>query len=191
MKEIITIIGVILTFVGHVPYIKDVLDGKTRPHVYTWFVWSLLTFILFALQVSDQAGPGAYVTLAAGLVSFFIFFLGMRQGKKDITKMDTLLLVTALFGLTLWLFAKQATFSTILLVSVDLIAFLPTVRKSWSTPDSETAKTYSMNAFRHGLSVFALERYTIVTALFPIAWAIVNGLFVLFLVVRRSQLYKK
>lgn len=50
LKEIIGMITVILGIVGYIPYLRDVLRGKTKPHVYTWFVWGLITLIIFALQ---------------------------------------------------------------------------------------------------------------------------------------------
>lgn len=52
MKELISTVAVILTFVGYGPYIKDTLKGKTKPHVYTWFIWGLVTLIAYALQLS-------------------------------------------------------------------------------------------------------------------------------------------
>lgn len=58
MKEIVGTIAVVLTFVGYVPYIRDTLKGKTKPHVYTWFVWGLVTLAAFALQMSAHAGGG-------------------------------------------------------------------------------------------------------------------------------------
>lgn len=71
---------------------RDVLRGKTKPHIYTWFVCGLITIIIFALQMSDGAGPGDWVTLVAGSPSFAIFVLGMHPGDKNITKFDTLFL---------------------------------------------------------------------------------------------------
>jgi hypothetical protein len=82
MKEILGIVAVILTFVGYVPYIRDTLAGKTKPHIYTWFIWGLVTAIAFGLQVSAKAGPGAYTTLAAASICFVIFGFGMRQGRQ-------------------------------------------------------------------------------------------------------------
>tara|TARA_B100000745_G_C20058043_1_gene360921 strand:+ start:395 stop:511 length:117 start_codon:yes stop_codon:yes gene_type:complete len=35
IKEIIGVITVILGVVGYIPYLRDVLKGKTKPHVYT------------------------------------------------------------------------------------------------------------------------------------------------------------
>ncbi len=190
MKELIGIIAVVLTFVGYVPYIRDTIKGKTKPHIYTWFVWGLVTAIAFGLQLSDQAGAGAYVTLAAALVCFVIFFFGLKQDKaeRDITTSDTVFLIFSLIALLLWLFAKQPVLSVILLSVLDMLGFVPTIRKSWMKPQQETLSSYATNTFRFGLAIFALENYTLITALYPITWIIANGLFAVFLVVRRKQL---
>lgn len=188
LKDIVGLIAIILTFIGYIPYIRDTIKGKTKPHVYTWFLWSLVTFIAFALQVSGGAGFGAYVTLAAAIVCFFIFLLGLRIGKKDITKSDTVLLIVALFSIAIWVFAKQPVISVILISLIDMLSFIPTIRKSWNKPHTETLSSYLINTFRFSLALFALQRYTIVTYLYPLTWVVANGLFSIFLIVRRKQL---
>lgn len=187
LKVIIGIITVVLGVVGYIPYFRDIIKGKTKPHVYTWFVWGSITLVIFALQVSDAAGPGAWVTLVAGLLSLSIFILGMRQGDKDITKSDTLFFIAALIALGLWLLAEQPVVAMILLVTVGMLGFVPTIRKSWNKPHTETISTYAINSFRHGLSFAALANYSILTGLFPVAWSIANGLFVVLLLVRRFR----
>lgn len=190
IKDIIGAITVILGVVGYLPYFRDILRGKTKPHVYTWFVWGVITFIVFALQVSGEAGAGSWVTLVAAFLSLSVFVLGLRNGDKDITKSDTLFFIVALVALVLWLFAKQPVVSIILLVTVGMLGFIPTIRKSWNKPHTETISTYVINSFRHSLSFFALTQYSIVTWLFPVAWGIANALFVIILLVRRSAVLK-
>jgi hypothetical protein len=82
MKPIVGSIAVLLTFVGYIPYIIDTIKGKTKPHLYTWFVWGVITLAAFTLQLSAGAGVGALVTLAAGVVCLFIAFLWTRSSKK-------------------------------------------------------------------------------------------------------------
>ncbi len=188
MKEAIGAIAVVLTFVGYAPYIRDTLRGKTHPHVYTWFLWGFVTAIAWSLQITDNAGPGSFVTLAAAIVCFAIFALGMRVGKKDITRSDTIFLVMALIALGIWLVAKQPVVSVILLSLTDMLAFVPTIRKSWNKPHTETLFSYEMNTFRFALAIVALHHYTIITSLYPISWLVANGLFSIFLVVRRKTL---
>lgn len=186
LKTTISIIAVLLTFIAYIPYILDTLSGKTTPHVYTWFIWGLVNAIAFGLQVSAGAGVGSWVTLAVIIACFFVFLLGMRIGKKDITKLDTVVFILSLVALFLWLIAKQPVLSIILVSSVDLLGFVPTIRKSWNKPYSETLFLYELNTLRHGLSILALEQYSIVTWLYPVSWTIANGLFSVMLIIRRK-----
>lgn len=188
VKPIISVISVCLTFVGYIPYIRDTIQKKTVPHVYSWLLWSFVTAIAFALQFSGGAGVGAWVTLAAALVSFFIFFLGLRNGKKDISRSDTFFFILSLIALILWLVAKRPILSVILVSITEMLAFIPTFRKSWNKPYSETLFTYELNAARHGLSIFALQYYSIVTWLYPVTWTFANALFSVMLLVRRKHL---
>ncbi len=188
IKEIVGAIAVFLTFAGYVPYIRDTIAGKTKPHVYTWFLWSLVTAIAFGLQISDKAGPGSLVTLAAAIVCFFIFILGFRIGKKDITKSDTIFFLLALVALAMWLFAKQPVISVLIVSTIDMLAFAPTIRKSWDKPYTETLLSYEINTFRFALALYALSHYSIITTLYPLTWVIANGFFSIFLIYRRKTL---
>lgn len=189
LKNVVGIVAVFLTFIGYIPYIKDVISGKTVPHVYSWFLWGFVTLIAFALQVSAGGGIGAYVTFTAGLLCTIVFIIGFtKKGKKDITQVDTIFFILALIALGFWLIAKQPVISAILTTGVDLLGFAPTIRKSWNKPYSETLSFYLLNTIRFILAVFSLQRYTIVTALYPLAWIFGNGLFGLMLIMRRKQL---
>jgi len=107
MKEIIGYAAVVLTFVGYLPYVRDTLNGKTRPHVYSWFLWGFITSVAYALQVSVHAGPGSLVTIAAAVVCLIIALLGVKNGRKDITKSDTVFFIVGMAAIGVWLLAKQ------------------------------------------------------------------------------------
>lgn len=185
MREILVVVGIALTFIGYIPYIQDTIKDKTHPHVYTWFSWSLLSFLIFALQIADGAGIGAYITLTSGMATSIIFLLGLRQANKNITFTDTIVFAGVIVGTLAWLLADKPLTSTVLLVSIDVAAFIPTIRKSWKTPRSETLVSYLVNIARHGLGVITLKQFTPITVLFPGTWTIVNLLFVCMLCIRR------
>lgn len=190
IKTIISLIAILLTFVGYIPYIRDTISGKTKPHIYTWFIWGLVTIIAFGLQVSAGAGVGSWVTFAVAAVCVFIFVLGLRNGNKDITKSDTFFFILSLVSLFVWLILKQPIISVILVSTTDMLGFIPTIRKSWNKPYSETLFSYELNAFRHGLSLFALQNYNIVTWLYPVSWVFANAIFSAVLIVRRKKIGK-
>lgn len=187
LKTIIGITAVLLIFVGYVPYFRDLLRGITHPHAYSWFLWSVLSVATFGLQLTDGAGIGAYVTLAAGINAAVIFVLAVRIGERDITRSDTIFLLMGGVGIALWLLADQPLLSVLLLCVVELLAFVPTVRKTWNKPYSETMSSYVMNTVRFSLAVAALNHYSFLTALYPAMWATGNGLFVVLLITRRKR----
>jgi len=185
MKDIIGILAVILTFIGYVPYIIDTAKGKTKPHIYSWFIWAFVTFIIFALQIFGHAGVGAFVTLATALLCLTIFILGLREGEKDITKFDTATFIISLISIGIWVFAKQPIISVILITAINTLAVLPTIRKSWNKPQSETLFTWMLGAVRNLLGIVALENYSILTWLYPASSLVVNILFSSMLIYRR------
>lgn len=190
IKVFVSTVAVILTILGYIPYIRDTLKGKTTPHVYTWFIWGFVTAIAFGLQVSAGAGVGSWITLTVTILAFFVFFLGMRSGKKDITKSDTVFFLLSFMALFLWLVARQPVISVILVSTIDMLGFIPTIRKSWNKPYSETLFLYGLNSFRHALGILALQQYSIVTWLYPVTWTVANSLFSVMLIIRRRQVEK-
>ncbi|MES2970967.1 MAG: hypothetical protein V4702_01435 [Patescibacteria group bacterium] len=189
MKEIIGGVAVVLTFLSYIPYFKDILKGKTHPHIYSWILWGLLTIIIFALQISDNAGPGAFVTLFAGLMCLTVVILSLKYGKRDIVFSDKVVFVLTLVAIGLWLIAKQPVLSIILVTIADILAFIPTVRKSWNKPHTETLSLYVTNTLRFILILFALNTYTLLTALWVVVWIVANALFSTMLIVRRKQIF--
>jgi hypothetical protein len=191
MKEIIGIIAVVLTFIGYASYIIDTLKGKTKPHIYSWFIWAFVTFIIFALQILGKGGAGAFTTLATAILCLIIFILGLRNGHKDITRFDTVIFIVSLIATCIWVFAKQPMISNILIVAINTLANIPTIRKSWKDPFSETLFTWQMGAVRNFLGILALQNYSPLTWLYPITNLTINIIESTLLIVRRKQVLAK
>lgn len=187
MKEFFATIAVILTFVAYIPYYRDILKGKTQPHVYSWSLWSLLTVLLVALQIKGGAGPATWVTASAGLLSMGVVILSLKTGKKNITTTDTIVAGLSLIAIGFWLIADQPIISIILVIVADMLAFIPTVRKSWHKPHTETLSLFVTNTIRFFVALAAVETYTFLSSSWIATWAVVNGLFTVMLVVRRKQ----
>lgn len=190
MKEIISTIAVILTFIAYIPYYRDIIKGKTHPHIYSWSLWSLLTILLVALQIKGGAGPATWITAAAGLLCLGVVGFGLKDGNKDITTSDKIVALLSLAAIGFWLVANQPTISLLLVICADMLAFIPTVRKSWYHPFTETLSLYITNAFRFFLALLAVENYTILSTAWIVAWAVGNALFSVMLIYRRKQVKK-
>jgi len=191
IKNTIGILATIFVFLGYIPYLRDIRKGKTKPHIYSWFVGGFVGFIIFALQVSNGAGIGSLVTFAAGVMCLLVIGLGLiHKSTVEIIWVDTVFLILAFIALGFWLLAKQPVIAAILSTAVEVLGFMPTVRKSWNRPFTETLQSYYLNTFRFSFAILAIQKYTIVTTLYPATWVLFNGLFALMLVVRRKQMQK-
>lgn len=187
MKELFSSIAVFLTFIAYVPYYRDILKGKTHPHIYSWSLWALLTVLIVALQIKGGAGPAIWVTAAAGLLCVGVVILSLKSGKKDITIADKITAVLSLIAIGFWLIADQPVLSIILVIIADSLAFFPTIRKSWHKPHSETLSLYITNGFRFSLGLAAIETYTFLSSSWLVVWVVANVLFSIMLIVRRRQ----
>jgi hypothetical protein len=189
-RIIISLIAVILSLWGYGVYISDILKRKTVPHTFTFLIWAIASSITWALQVYGGAGVGSWITFVVSAICIFIFFLSLKYGEKKITTLDVVFFSLSLIALLLWLVAKQPVWSTVLIVATDVLGFGPTVRKSWNKPYEESLFTWELTAFRHALGILALERFNILTLLYPVAWVAANILFSLMLIIRRKKLNK-
>ena len=187
MKEILAIIAALLAVAGNVPYVVQVFQGKVKPHAYTWFVWSIVSAVVFFGQVVKGAGVGAIPTAASEIFTFIIFILSLRYGFQRTTWVDTTFLVAALLGLIPWFLTKDPTLSVVIVVTIDVLGFIPTLRKGWLEPATETPILYGSNVLRHVLALFSLQAYNVATTLHSIGMIVVNSVMTIVLISRRGK----
>ncbi len=186
MKEYIALIAAILAVIGNVPYLIDIFKRRVRPHPYTWFIWTIVSGVTFFGQLAGGAGVGAIPTAASEIFTVIIFLFSLQYGFKNIVKSDTYFLIAALLGLIPWAITKDPTASVVIVVLIDVVAFMPTIRKTSKHPHSETPLLYSMNVLRHFLALFALEAINIATTFHSIMMIITNSIMT-YLIVRKRK----
>ncbi len=187
MKEIIAVIAAVIAVIGNVPYLFDIIKKRVQPHPYTWLVWTIVSGITFFGGLAKGAGIGALPTGVAESFTLIIFLFSLQYGFKQIVKTDTYFLIIALLGLIPWAITRDPTISVVIVVSIDAVAFIPTLRKTWRQPTSETPLLYSMNVLRHGLTLFSLQAYNIATTLHSIAMIIINSVMTGLIIIRKRK----
>lgn len=193
MKESLAIIAAIFAFVGNISYLKDVAKGVVHPHPYTWFIWSIVSMTTFFGGLAKGAGIGALPTGVAEGFTIVIFLLSLKQLfrgeiRQHIRKIDHYFLAAALVGLVPWALTKDPTISVVIVVIIDVIAFVPTLRKTWFHPETERPLLYKMNVARHILTLFSLQAYNLATMFHSIAMICTNTLMAAF--IRRENKFK-
>lgn len=160
-------IAAVLALASAYTYIRDIFRGNTKPHIYTWLIWSIVSTIGFLGQFVSGGGAGSWATGVTSLCTIAVFLLALRYGTPDITNFDKLCLFLALFSILPWLLTKNLLASVILATATDIIGFLPTIRKTWHAPRSESLGSMYYDAAKHSLSLASLQQYSLVTWLFP------------------------
>jgi hypothetical protein len=189
-KDISGGIAVGLGIAAYIIYIHSTLKNKIKPHAFSWLLWTLTTAIVFIAQWTKGGGAGSWSTgftctvcLAIGIISIFKY-------DKKYTLADILFISVALLALIPWFYTKDPTASVVLIASIDVLGYGPTLRKSYYYPDEEKAISFGLNSIKHLFSFFALQNYIVATWIYPTSQIFMNGLVVVIIIVRRKQLSK-
>ncbi len=186
-KEILGSLAASFTLLGFFVYFRDCLSKHTKPHAFSWFIWALTGAIAFAAQRFDQAGPGSWVLIGETTGCIIVFLWALKFGERGYKAIDWMALALSLVSLLLWGITKMPTASVILLSLVEFFSFIPTIRKSYLSPHEETLTTFALSIPKFSISILALERYSIATALYPATLVVLNAIFVGVMVWRRRE----
>lgn len=190
MKDALAIIAALIAVAGNVPYLRDAFKKRVRPHPYTWLVWTIVSGITFFGQLTKGAGIGALPAGVAEVFTVSIFLFSLQYGFKYVVKTDKYFLAAALLGLIPWVIFDDPTLSVVIAVSIDLVAFVPTIRKTWKRPDTERPELYSANVLRHILTLFSLQAYNVATTLHSIAMIITNSIMTGIILLKKTPVPK-
>lgn len=188
-KEILSAIAIALTLAAFVPYIRAIVSGTARPHVFSWVIWGITTFVVFLAQLKGKGGVGAWPIGVSGIITMFIAFLAyVKRADITITKTDWLFFVSAISSLPLWYVTADPLWAVVILTTIDVLGFGPTVRKAYSFPHSESLLFFALFAARNLLVIMSLESYSVTTVLFPAVIAAACILLMTMLTYRRRVL---
>ncbi len=193
-REVMAWLAIALTFVAFYPYVRSILRGQTRPHAFSWVIWGLTTCIAYAAQVAGGGGAGAWPTGISGIVTFYVAYLAYRAQSRGVLAYmrsvpgsDWGFLAAALLALPAWWFTTDPWSAVVILTTVDLLGFGPTIRKGFAEPHEEQLTFFVLVAVRSLISIAALEVLSWTTLLFPAAIALSSLLFVLMVWLRRTH----
>ena len=187
-QDICGAVALIMSFIGTSIYIRSILKGQTKPHLYTWIIFTLLTGIAFFAQISDNAGPAAWVMGGNAALCFLIVILCLKYGHKNKTTFDKVALSFSMMSILPWLITKDPLLSVIMISLIDSAAMLPTLRKSWNFPEQENLSNYLIQNLKNIITLFALTHVSLTNSLYIISIILVNTSLIGVCVFRRRVL---
>ncbi|RZS82671.1 hypothetical protein EV189_3066 [Motilibacter rhizosphaerae] len=178
-------LGGLLSLVDPVPYLRDVLAGRTRPHRGTWGVWSVLGVTAVAAQAGERFdwSIATLVVQAATITATFV--LSLRCGVGGASRRELALLGVAGAGVAAWLLAADPVWAVLGVVTADLAGCVLMLPKSWSDPWSETPSSYAVAGLAGACAAGAVGAGE-VAIVYPSYFAVANLGLAAVLLVRRG-----
>jgi hypothetical protein len=176
MSDFLLLLSAIITIAGVVPYIRGILNGKTKPNIVSWITWTLLTGLATAALISAHEYRAAFFTGAAAVETATVVMLGLRRGYVKYTRFDVVCQIAAVVGLILWQIFNTPIIAVYAAVIIDLIGSLPTFKHSWQKSLEETWTTYAWSGIGALVALFALESYNWTSLSYPVYIVVCNAL---------------
>lgn len=184
---LIGIVTVLFGLVGYGFYFWSIWYGETRPHLFTWLTFLLLDATVFWAQWLHGAGPGSWALLLSAVENTLVCVFALKWGEKRITATDTVSFAAALCGIALWWLTSDALAAVVIAAGVNALAYIPTFRKTYVRPRSESLVLWTLDLFRFGLSLVALEAFNLVNALLPATIVLGNAALIAMVLIRRRR----
>lgn len=186
-REILSLLAVSIAFYSYWRYIRSIFRGKTEPHVFSWGIWALTTWIAFFAQVAWGGWWGSAQNGITFLVCIFIAILALKYGKKGkFHILDWWSLFLSFLAIWLWLITKNPFYWSLFAMLADAIWYIPTFRKVWKKPESEPSGYYFLMNIKHGLSLLALSEYNGTTMIFSGSVIVINFLLIFIQKIRKN-----
>jgi len=158
-------IAVVINAGGVTGYIRDTLRGNTFPHRITWFLWGFIPFVTVAVQLRDHVGIQTVMTFsyfATAMAVLVTSFLA-RRGSWQVTPFDWACGGVCLAAVAVYAATLKGDLAISLLLTAEFFAAVPTVRKSWKAPETETWNVFLAGVVSSSITLLTVRHWTFPT----------------------------
>lgn len=185
------IIAGIFAFLGAIPYVMDVIRRKTKPHIVSWFTWTLLLIVATSAAFAAHQTRSALLTLGDTMGTLLVLALGIKHGIAKFNWFDGVCQLGVIIGLVLWLVFDSPAIAITASICVDFIASLPTIKHSWQSPQEETWQAFGLAVVASSLTLLSLNVFKVTSLAFPVYLLLANLALVVVVIYRRRKLGMK
>ena len=164
------ILGAVIGCAGTAVYLWDTVRGRTQPNRVSWLLWAAAPLLAFAVELRDGVGLRSLMTFVVGFGPLVVFLASFHSSGAvwQVRPADYLCGSLSVAGLLVWLLTNHGTVALAASIAADGLAAIPTLRKSFSHPESETAAAYMAAAVNAALTLLTVRRATSAVIAFPV-----------------------
>jgi hypothetical protein len=167
-------IGAFIGAIGQVAYVVDTVRGRTQPNRVTWLLWGIAPLLAFAVETADGVGLRSLMTFMVGFGPLVVFAASFVNPKAVWTlgPFDYACGALSIGGSVGWLVTRQGLVALVAAVAADAVAGLPTLIKSWSRPESESASIYLGSFANAVITLLTVKHVSAAVVTFPLYIAV-------------------
>jgi hypothetical protein len=178
MFQYIVLLGASLNVAGILFYLKETVRGKTKPNRVSWALWSVAPLIATAAGLSAGIRLAVIPVFISGFVPLMVFIASFANKKSywKLSSFDYLCGACSVLALILWAITKEPLVAIVFAILSDGFAAIPTIIKSWTHPETESASAYATGLISACSTFFALKTFSAAEISFPIYLVVVNSI---------------
>lgn len=180
----------IVSLAAFVPYIIAILRGETKPNRATWWIWTVVGFMLGASYYSSGASHTIWVPVSYAVGPLATALLSIKYSEGGWTRFDQKCLLGAGASLVLWWMFSSPLLALVINIIIDLMGALPTIRKAYREPEKEDRVAWALFFAGNTINLFAVETWTFAIAIYPIYMFLCCGLIAALVFFRRNRAAK-
>lgn len=173
-----------VSFLAHPLYIISMFRGNTVAHPFTWISSALLTGVTLVMFL-DSGGtfPGAMM-IGDFLGFFFIAIISLffwKKKNRHFDSLDTFSFIGSLVSIGIYAYFHNPFFAFLATLVSEVLALLPTIRKTYHHPDEEDFVAWTFTFFGDALNIFAIRSLVdflyvgVIYCIDGLTWAIILG----------------
>ncbi len=186
MLHYIVFLGALVHLYGTWRYLKDTLLGGTKPNRVSFLFWATAPLIAAAAEFADGVRWAVLPVFMSGFGPLLIL-LASFANKNAYWRLGTFDYLCGLFAalaLLLWWLTDEPSIAIGFAIVSDFSAALPTVKKSWTNPETETGISYATSLFSAATAFTAIQMWNFSAVAFPI-YLVTQNAILLFAIYRR------
>jgi len=173
-RLVLALFATALTIFGYIPYFKDIFAKKTKPHLFTWLIWAITQGTATVALLHGGGKFGSLSLIMGTILVLIIFGLSFKYGTRNITRSDKVTLAVALLAIVVWWQLDSPLIAVLMVSAIDGMGYIPTLRKSYTEPHSETVSFWVIMTIVTILTIIANAEYNLLTVTYLTVLAIGN-----------------
>ncbi len=176
LPEKVIFIGVTISLIGHLLYIRSIINGYSKPNLVSWVVWMIAPFIGVFFQLKAGATLSVLPVFMAGFGPLIIITTALlvKNAIWKVKSFDIYCGALSVVALLVYLWTNNLGISILFAILSDALAFIPTMVKAWSFPYTESPHAYLWSIFSNTLGLLIINNWVFTIYSFSVYLILAN-----------------